>query len=183
MHMGDTMENRFGFIRENLDIKILILFILGRLPEPISYDKLTDLAMCDNGITYFAFAECLADLIATGHVEELENGYVITEKGRENGETTEFSIPYSVRIKAERRTARVAYAQRRDAMISVSREIRSRGGCMMNMSMSDDNGPVLTLGLLVGTESEANAIERCFRNSAEDLYGKIIQLCLDNSDM
>ena len=45
------MENRFGFIREKLDIKILILFILKRLTAPVDFDKLSELTMCDDGIS------------------------------------------------------------------------------------------------------------------------------------
>ena len=47
------MNERFGFIHDKLDIKILILFILQRLYAPISMDTLAELTLCDDGISYF----------------------------------------------------------------------------------------------------------------------------------
>ena len=44
---------RFGFIHEKLDIKILILFILSRLPGEVPPEVLGELCQCDDGIGYF----------------------------------------------------------------------------------------------------------------------------------
>ena len=55
------MENR-GFIQDKLEIKFLILYIADRLIEPVPYDVILDLAMCDSGVGYFDFSECLTDL-------------------------------------------------------------------------------------------------------------------------
>ena len=56
------MKRQFGFIHEKLEIKILILFILRHMSEPISFDVLTELTMCDDGIGYFDYMECVAEL-------------------------------------------------------------------------------------------------------------------------
>ncbi|MBQ3256053.1 MAG: DUF4364 family protein, partial [Oscillospiraceae bacterium] len=57
---------QFGFVREELDIKILILYILARLPGPVDRESLADIVFCDGAINYFSFSECLSELIATG---------------------------------------------------------------------------------------------------------------------
>ena len=49
------MENR-GFIQDKLEIKFLILYIADRLIEPVPYDVILDLAMCDSGVGYFDFS-------------------------------------------------------------------------------------------------------------------------------
>ena len=51
-----------GFIHDKLEIKLLILYITARVIEPIPFDTVWDLAMCDEGVDYFDFAECLSDL-------------------------------------------------------------------------------------------------------------------------
>ena len=51
-----------GFIHDKLEIKFLILYITARVIEPIPFDTVWDLAMCDEGVDYFDFAECLSDL-------------------------------------------------------------------------------------------------------------------------
>ena len=49
---------------DKLDIKFLILYIASRLIEPVGIDVLTDLALCDDGVDYFSFSECLNELVA-----------------------------------------------------------------------------------------------------------------------
>ena len=70
---------RLGFIHEKLDIKILILFILRRLPGAVEPSTLVDLCVqCDDGIGYFDYSDCLVELVETGHIDEGEEGYEIT---------------------------------------------------------------------------------------------------------
>ena len=96
------MDN-FGFIHGELDTKILILYVLRRLPRPVDAQTLSDLCSFDNGVSWFDYADCLAGLVDTGHVEALDGErYMITEKGSANGEAAETSLPYSVRRKADR---------------------------------------------------------------------------------
>ena len=52
-----------GFIHDKLEIKFLILYIAARLIEPVPFDTLLDLTLCDDAIDYFDFSECLADLV------------------------------------------------------------------------------------------------------------------------
>ena len=77
---------RLGFIHEKLDIKILILFILRRLPGEVEPETLCELCQCDGGIDYFDYSDCLSDLIETGHIKETPTGYTITDKGAKNAE-------------------------------------------------------------------------------------------------
>ena len=62
---------RLGFIHEKLDIKILILFILRRLPGIVAPIDLQDFTQqCDEGFGYFEYSDCLAELIESGLVIE-----------------------------------------------------------------------------------------------------------------
>ena len=95
------MDN-LGFIHEKLDIKILILFVLRRLPGTVDPETLLEICQCDGGIGYFDYSDCLSELVMSGHITEEEDGYRITEKGARNADTVESSLPYSVRVKALR---------------------------------------------------------------------------------
>ena len=105
-----------GFIHEKLDIKILILYILNHLPAAVDAQTLSDLVFCDNGIGYFDYADCLADLVDTAHITEEGGKYRITEKGSRNVREVASSLPYSVRMKADPVTEPIADQMRRPAM-------------------------------------------------------------------
>ena len=175
------MDN-FGFIHGELDTKILILYVLRRLPRPVDAQTLTELCSFDTGVGWFDYADCLAGLEDTGHVERLQGErYVITDKGAADGEAAETSLPYSVRVKASRLIEPVAEKMRRDAMIEASHEAAPGGGTSVRLRLSDGKGEVMSLRLLVPDEASALAAERCFRADAEGIYQRIAELLLEGT--
>ena len=167
------MDERFGFIHEKLDIKLLILFVLRRLPAPIDAESLADLVLIDGGIGYFDYKECLAELVNTAQIAETEDGYAVTEKGSENCAVLENSLPYSVRTKAERRLAPVADELRRSELVTARHEQREQG-VTVQLAMSDGVGTVFDLRLLALDEEQAKRIEKNFKRRAEEFYNRFM---------
>ena len=174
---GEVPElERLGFIHEKLDIKILILYILRRLPGEVEPTTLGDLcAQCDDGIGYFDYSDCLAELVETGHITRTETGYTITEKGQRNADAVESSLPYSVRTKAQKLLEPVAERLRRAAMIT-ARHAMEDGCCFVELAMSDGEGEIIHLRLLVADEEQARRVEKNFRKGAEGYYHKVVEL-------
>ncbi len=169
------MEEGFGFIHEKLDIKILILYVLARLPGPVDRDGLADVVFCDGGVDYFSYAECLSELSATGHIEEDGDRFSITEIGREDGSVMEGSLPVSVRARADMAMLPVAARISRDSLIHTSHEVTEQG-CMVQLSMSDGQGEVLSMRLLAADERQARTMENTFRVQAEAFYVQLIEM-------
>ena len=166
---------RHGFIHEKLDIKILILYILRRLPGEVDPHTLAELCQCDEGVGYFDYSDCLAELVESAHITESPSGYTITEKGIRNADTVESSLPYSVRSKASRLVAPIEEKMRRAAMIT-AKHVCTDEGCQVQLALSDGKGEILNLSFLCADETQANVIEKNFRNDAENYYLKIAEL-------
>ena len=168
--------DHWGFIHEELDIKILILFVLRRLPGVVDPSELSDLCRsCDEGFDYFEYSDCLADLIDNGLIAENEDGFSITEKGAKNVEIVENDIPYSVRSRAEKLLKPLRDRLRREAMIKTT-HVNEKNGCFVQLSMSDGEGDVINLQLLCGGEEQAKIMEKNFRKNAEAFYQQFIEL-------
>ena len=165
-----------GFIHEKLDIKLLILFILSRLPAPVDRGTLDELCQqCDDGVGYFDYSDCLGELIATGHVVCEDEEYTATDKGRENGREVESSLPYSVRARALKLIAPVEERLARAAMIRAESET-GEDGCHVKLSMSDGKGEIISLSLLCAGETQAKLMKKTFRRSAEQIYQRIVEI-------
>ncbi len=175
--------NNFGFIHDELDIQILILYILEKLPSPIEHYKLSDLVLFDGGFTWFDYSQCLAKLIRTEHVTDENGCYQITEKGRRNVNAVGSSLPYTVRAKAGRLCAPVAAAMRRSSMIETAAEPKSDGSQIVSFRMSDGMGELIALRLAVPDEKHAEAMQKRFREHAEEIYNDIILLMTEEGQI
>ena len=173
------MRSDYGFIHEKLDIKILILFILRRVLEPISFEELVKLTMCDGGVNYFDVAECVEDLVNTGHLINSDEKYIITDKGARNGEITENSLPLSVRMLVENITFSHRSNQRRNAMINSSIATDADGRYKVALSLSDGISEVVSLELFAVSEQQAMSLVNGFRKRAEIIYNRLIEMILE----
>ncbi len=174
------MEERLGFIHDKLEIKILVLFILRRLPEPVTFDVLSDLTLgCDEGISYFDFADCVSELVETEHISTDGHTYKLTEKGVRNADITENSLPFTVRMTAEKNASEVRLQLNRASMITATHEIRRKGGYTVDLSLSDGVSEIISMKLYAASEAQARALEEGFMKKAESIYNNVIKLILD----
>jgi hypothetical protein len=167
-----------GFIQDPLQLKLLILYILNHLIEPVDLAQLTDLVLCDDGVDYFQFAEALADLVSSEHITEEDGRYTITQKGRENCQVCESSIPYSVRVKCDRSTGSLNAVLRRNSQVKST--IIPRGGeeYTVRLSLSDDQGSVISMDLLSYTQEQSKRLTKNFQAHAEEIYNAILTALL-----
>jgi len=173
------MSENFGFIHEKVEIKVLILFILRHLGEPVTLDVLVGLTLCDDGIGYFDVTECISTLIESKHLN-LENGkYSLTPKGKRNGEILEKNLPFSVRNRAEEATALVRANLSRDAMIQTKCIVTDNGEYKVGLSLSDGIGDIISMELFTVNQEQANTLEKGFRKNAEKIYHAIIAMLVD----
>lgn len=170
-----------GFIHDKLEIKLLILYITARVIEPIPFDMVLDLTMCDDGVDYFDFSECLADLVKTEHLTLSEEGlYAITDKGLRNSQIGESSLPYSVRLRCDKNLAVCNRKLRRKSQVRASWEKRTNGTYTVKLNLDDDMGSVMDLRVMAVREDMAAMLAERFKKSPERLYSEIMRVLMSS---
>ena len=174
------MEMGIGFIQDKLEIKFLILYIAARLMEPVPLPDMQKLTMIDDGIDYFAFSECLNDLVKTEHLTLTDDGlYAITPKGLKNSEICQSSLPYSVRLRADKELTFFHQELLRRSQVKGRYHRRENGTYTVELSLNDDLDNLMHLQLMVANEEIAKNLKQRFEKEPEQLYGNILKALFD----
>ena len=165
-----------GFIQDKLEIKFLILYVASRLVDAVPFEAMQELTMCDEGVDFFDFSECLSSLVASEHLTLSGNGlYAITEKGLHNGEICETSLPYSVRLRADKGITIYNQKLKRRAQIKSDVTPRKNGTYTVTLAFNDDSDEsILRMDLMVPKENMAKDLADRFKQNAEQLYSSVL---------
>lgn len=175
---------RIGLVRDKKEIQYLILYIMTFLKQPISYENLADMAICDGGFGYFEFSDAITELIELAHIAVLENNgarfYELSDSGRSAAAAFESRVPRGVKMEAERSAARVFARIRREAVVLTSHGTREDGTMAVKLSLMDGETPVFSFEVMVADEAQALMYERNFRENAEKMYDGMICVLLND---
>ena len=164
-----------GFIRSEFEIKVLILYVLNRLPSPIDGEELAGLVMIDGGFGYFDYKTHLWGLTETGHVSEEDYCFAITDKGREVLEILQDLIAISVRRKANKITAPVAERMRKTAVVKTEVNYSGEDSIYdVKLSLSDGNKNSLLIQMNFPNEKTALRAEENFKKKGKDIYSSLM---------
>ncbi|NCB04422.1 MAG: DUF4364 family protein, partial [Clostridia bacterium] len=102
---GGVFMQRHGFIKEQKDIKHLILFCLSLLPFAVKESDLLEVVFIDDGFGYFEYSAAFRDLVEARYIAVVDAGpekeYLITPRGKELLDMLESELRQSVRDRAE----------------------------------------------------------------------------------
>ena len=165
-----------GFIQDDLDLKLLVLYIMDRAAGPLTCNQLYELALCDAGVDYFSLTQAVDHMAATGQLTQEGERYVITDKGRRNSQICESSLPLSVRQHCDHNLIRVNEALRREAQVRAQIAEGENGTVNLCLTLEDDTSPLVHLTLFSPTRAQAEQWEQSFRADPYTLYLNIIKL-------
>lgn len=165
-----------GFIQDELDLKLLVLYIMDRAAGPITFLQLFELALCDAGVDYFSLTQAVDHMMATGQLEKEGDRYAITEKGRRNSRICESSLPRSVRRHCDDNLVKVNDALRRQSQVRSQILEREDGTVTLCLTLEDNTSPLFHLALLAPSQEQAERWAQVFQNDPSALYLGITKL-------
>lgn len=174
---------RLGFIHDMMDVKVLILFVMCRVNYPVNMQQIYELCYQDECLSYFDVCTAIPQLVNSLHLREVENNcYVITDKGRRDCDTTQDSVAFSVRQRAENAVAKFNRQIRRSSYVKTQIIPRDNGDFSVILSLDDEMGNLMTLELMAPDQRQAVRLSRLFEKKAEAIYNLTMTELLDDED-
>lgn len=171
----------FGMIRDKLDTKVLIIFVMTRAMYPASGQDIYDICFQDESVNYFQVLESLPQLVETSHLKLISKDvYEITELGKETSAITEDSLPYSLRQKVIAAVEQFNRKVRRSNFVKTEILPRNNNEFTVLLGLDDDIGPLLTVELMAPSQKQARAFEKAFQAKAERVYHSIMEILLED---
>ncbi|MBQ9930656.1 MAG: DUF4364 family protein [Oscillospiraceae bacterium] len=174
---------RLGFIHDMMDVKVLILYAMARSNYPMTSQDIYEVCYQDDCLSYFDVCTAIPELIKSGHLQQVEDEkYVITEKGRQDGEITADSIAFTVKLRTENAVARYNRQVRRSSFVKTQIIPRPNNEFSVMLSLDDEMGNLMTLELVAPDQRQAIRLSRLFEKKAEILYNITMSELLDGED-
>ena len=174
---------RLGFIHDMMDVKVLILFVAARSGYPMTMQEVYELCYQDECLSYFDVCTAVPEMVKSGHLQEVEDGkFVITDKGRQDGELTADSIAFTVKQRAENAVARFNRQIRRSSFVKTQVIPRDSGDFSVVMALDDEMGNLMTLELVAPDQRQAVRLSKLFEKKAEPVYNLIMMELLEDED-
>lgn len=169
-----------GGLRNRNEIKTLICYLVSHLDTPITKGQLNDI-ICEEGLAnYFELNQALSEVIDNGNIyaEESDDPQLfITEIGKQNTQTLEKDLPYTVRENALNAAVRLQTRLRREREHRI--EItRLEKGCNITMSVLDGEDELMTVTLFVADYEQAIMVKEKFLSDPVNVYSNIVALLM-----
>lgn len=165
-----------GFINDMLDVKKLILYITKRLLYPVDTQTIYELCMQDDKLSYFDVMQAVPQMVESGHLEEKDGGFVITDKGREIAELTQDSLAFPVTQRATRAVERFNRQTRRESFVRTEVRALPNGEALAVMHLDDEWGPLITIEYTSPSARQADFLTKAFPSRADKIYQFITEL-------
>lgn len=166
-----------GGLRTKNEIKILIGYLLCRLDTPLTREQLDEIVCGEEIANYFEMSQALSELVENENIYIKDNDLIITRKGRENSETLEHDIPYTVREKALNAAIRLQTRLRRERENKINID-RVEKGCNVTISVVDTDDEIMSVKLFVADYDQALAVKERFLEDPVRIYSNIVALLL-----
>lgn len=163
--------------------KVLILYILNKLLDGIKSDNLYKIISSANNINYFYFQELLTDLINTslvGSFTKDEDTFIkITSEGQNALSLTKSLLPGILKLKADNVFKKEVSIIAEESSIVTEYIPKNENSYTVKCKIIEKNETIFEVSTFAGSRERAKQISDNWKNNAEIIYPKIIDLLLN----
>ena len=163
--------------------KVLILYLLNKLPDGIKSDNLYKIVSSANNINYFYFQELLTDLIDTnlvGSFTKEEDTFIkITSEGQNALLLTKELLPGILKLRADNVFKQEVSIIAEESSIVTEYIPKDEKNYTVKCKIIEKNEILFEVSTYAGSRERAKQISDNWKNNANTLYPKIINLLLN----
>ena len=179
-HGTFTADVRPGGLTEELEIKLLICYLLHHIRRGMSFAEINEVFRSKGIANYFEYSQEISRLLASGHIEahkEIDGveRYYVTDLGIKTSITFEKDIPAAIR-ETTLKAAQDYYLRQQIEKDNRFQVEPVEDGYNVTMTITDIGSDLLRLTLFVPKESDCEQIRENFYNDPAFLYRGIIAM-------
>ena len=163
-----------GQLKEKNDIKIFILYLLRNVGYPLDFGNINDIVLQDGVVGYFDFAECFAELIDAGNVQEIKERekvcYQITEQGKMVADNLESEILQFIRERSLKSAVRFLDFQRKGWVADCECKQNENGKYDFVCFVLEHKKEILRINVTVDSKNMADKMMHNFRQRPETVF-------------
>jgi len=165
--------------------KVLILYILDQTHKPITNDNLYKLVLTAVDMNYFYFQQFLLDLISTKFImsykKETQIIYELTDLGKKTLDLTLDILPGIIKLKVDTNLKNTLEYVEEEHSIIAEYIPKNENNYLINCKIIENNETVFEVKTYAYSREQAKEIVDNWRDSAEKIYPKILELLHNNS--
>ena len=170
-------------IKDLAENKVLILYLLNKLPDGIKSDNLYKIVSSANSINYFYFQELLTDLIETklvGSFTKDEDTFIkITSDGQNALSLTKSLLPGILKLKADSVFKEEVSIIAEESSIITEYIPKDENNYTVKCKIVEKNETLFEVSAFAGSRERGKQISDNWKNNANKIYPKIIDLLLN----
>ncbi len=184
-------------LKEKTDIKIFILYLLMNIKSPLDFNTISDIVVQDEFVSYFDFAECFAELLDSGTIEQIRIGdeieleatigkngrpekkselYCITENGVQVVEQLQSNLLNVIKEKSLKSAMRLLSFKANGSQIKANSAEREDGRIDVAFEILEKQGQIMKINMVVDSEQQAKRMIDNFNERPEVVYRGLIAL-------
>lgn len=171
---------------EKEEMKFAAVYAIKQYKAPLAVHRLYEIFTWDKEIMeYFDLAGVLAELLEDKYIYKKyyrnEESLCLTELGEEAYTFFRNRIPYSIRERIDSAIGKVKYDEIADPnAIKAEVVLAAEEQYMAKCSINENKVPILELSLNMGKKSHAERVAKFFKENADDIYEKILNMCFND---
>ena len=184
-------------LKDKNDIKIFILYLLKNIKYPLDFNTISDIVVQDEFVGYFDFAECFAELLDIGTIEQIRVGdeiiteasvgrngrpekknelYRITDDGEKVVEQLHSNLLVMIKEKSLKSAMRLLSFKSRGSQVKCSSNEREDGAYDLHCEIIESRKTVLEINLVVENKQQLERMMYNFDERPEVVYRGVISL-------